>query len=724
MPYAHSRNTRGRRHGLVAHLQGVADLAARFAADFGAADLAHALGLWHDLGKFDPAFQSYLLASEQDQTARRRGPDHKAAGVQLVRQHSGGLTALILQGHHGGLKTPNDLRNWFVKHASNTGEALMLARRALPTLDPPAPLALPGYARRNHRAAEFFLRMLFSALVDADFLDTEQHFRDELTAQRGGDVTLADLWERFERDQQRFSAVPAGEVVRARQAIYAACLAAAEQPPGLFRLTVPTGGGKTRSGMAFGLRHALRHDLRRVIVAVPFITITEQTAGVYRDMFGADDHGRPVVLEHHSAAVELGDPSDDFDPRSIWMRLAAENWDAPVIVTTTVQLFESLFANGTSRCRKLHRLARSVIILDEAQSLPPRLLTPILDALRELCAHYGTTVVLSTATQPAFEAIPVFRAAPATEIVPEPARFFNALARVSYDWSQTRRSVTWPEVAGWLRDEPQALAVLNTKKDALTLLDALGDPDALHLSTLLCGAHRARVLEEVKRRLAAGEHCRLISTQVVEAGVDLDFPLVLRALGPLDAVIQAAGRCNREGRLERGRVIVFRPADGGMPRGPYETAAQTTVTMLGDGTLDLDDPAILKKYFKLLYDVVATDAEEIQKWREVLDYPQVARRFRMIADDTESVVVPYGSKGERREVQSILDRLASGAPEARLLLRRLQPYLVSVRRHEADRYRQRGFISEVLPGLGVWGGVYDSIRGLMAEDVNPDTLVV
>ncbi|MBX6724017.1 MAG: DEAD/DEAH box helicase family protein, partial [Dactylosporangium sp.] len=353
---------------------------------------------------------------------------------------------------------------------------------------------------------------MFSALIDADYLDTERHFEpSRAVVRQQGRILDRTLWERFIADQARRFGPPHDPVSQARDEIYRDCLDAAVRPPGLFRLTVPTGGGKTRSAMAFALRHALHHGQQRVIVAVPFLTITEQTTQVYRDIFEDAEVEHPIVLEHHSGVQTDAWTDEGFDPHQVWQRLAAENWDAPIIVTTTVQLFESLFGNRTSTSRKVHRLARSVIILDEAQALPRDLLEPILDVLRELCAHYGTTVVLSTATQPAFEVIEPFRSLHATEIVREPERHFASLRRVHYEW-RTDAPVDWKEVAAWLRREPQALAIVNTKRDALALLDVLDDPDALHLSTLLCGAHRRQVISTVRQRLIEGKPCRLIAT--------------------------------------------------------------------------------------------------------------------------------------------------------------------------------------------------------------------
>lgn len=724
MHYAHSRNDRGERQELLTHLRNVAQMASSFAAGFGASEAGYYLGLWHDAGKFSPAFQRYLLETETPAARRRRGPDHKAAGSEIATRYLW-LLAMAIQAHHGGLRSPEEFRTWLSerKAKGSHAEALDIARHAMPDLLPSAPLPVPTHAVRDPIATEFLLRMLFSALVDADFVDTERHMRPDRAGLRGPSATMAELWERFRRFHETLHTGDDGPVARVRRIVYEACLAAADRPPGLFRLTVPTGGGKTLSGMAFALRHALRHGHRRVIVAVPFISITEQTADVYREVFESAPTDGPVVLEHHSGASNLAPDSEDFDPAYLWRRLAAENWDAPIVVTTTVQLFESLFASSPSGCRKLHRLAGSVLILDEAQVLPPHLLTPILDALRQLCSHYGTTVVLSTATQPAFESIQPFRDLDATEIVPDPARLFRELSRVTYEW-RTDPPLAWEEVASLMRDQAHALAVVNTRGNAMDLLDSLGDPEALHLSTQLCGAHRRLVIAEVRRRLREGEPCRLVSTQVVEAGVDLDFPLVLRALGPLDGIIQAAGRCNREGRLHRGRVVVFEPRDGSAPKGSYLTGIGVTRALLGAGRVDPDDPDTARRYFGRLFELQETDREGIQRLRSSLNYPEVSRRFRMIDEPTESVVVPFGPEEDQRKVAQMLDGLREGNADARDLIRRFQPYLVSIRTREADTYRRRGLIDPVLPGLGRWLGAYDPVRGLVGEGLDPGSFVI
>jgi CRISPR-associated endonuclease/helicase Cas3 len=394
----------------------------------------------------------------------------------------------LIAGHHAGLPSISHLKSRLAekRKAEATRLAQEIAGKALRTLAPAERLdaCLPEWIIPRDRSdsqrlrnRELFVRMLFSALVDADFLDTERHFHPERVVERGSYPPLAELWRRFEEDQAKLTGKQDTLLQHARHAIYQACLQAAELPPGWFRLTVPTGGGKTRSGMAFALRHALCHPgaFDRVIVAIPYTSIIEQTAGVYRDIFQKEG-----VVEHHSAVAASDEEESPVTAGQQWSRLASENWDAPVIVSTTVQLFESLFANRPSKTRKLHNLARSVLILDEVQTLPPHLLDPVLDVLGQLVEHYGVSVVLCTATQPA---LAVNRYAKGLsdrlrEIVPDPERYFQKLKRVEYDL-RIGEKWSWLRVAEKMRTSPQVLAVVNTKKDALALLDVLGeDPRA------------------------------------------------------------------------------------------------------------------------------------------------------------------------------------------------------------------------------------------------------
>ncbi|MXZ47239.1 MAG: hypothetical protein F4Z08_09720 [Chloroflexi bacterium] len=392
-----------------------------------------------------------------------------------------------------------------------------------------------------------------------------------------------------------------------------------------------------------------------------------------------------------------------------------------MIVTTTVQLFESLFSNRRGKTRKLHNLAGSVIVLDEAQALPAGLLGPILDGLRELTEHYRTSVILSTATQPAFDEIREFRDVRACEIVPGPARHFEALRRVEYDFAMTGKPNAWSDIAARMRAEARVLTIVNTKRHARELLEELDDPDVLHLSTLLCRQHRGDVLAEIRRRLVDEERCRVVSTQVVEAGVDIDFPTVLRADGPLDAIIQAAGRCNREGRLDgRGRVVVFTPPDPASPSGVYRAGRDIARVVRELPGFDLDDPAIVRRYFELLFGTaVDPDRAGIQPLRRQLDFPEVARRFRMIDDDTYDVVVPY-PESEAPRIAALVDRLQGREGSPRELFRELQPHIVSIYRREAERLIREQWIEEVMPGIGRWLGAYDPVEGIV--EANPDLI--
>ena len=719
--YAHSANDKGQWHLLVEHLRAVAETAGKFCEPVATKEVAYYAGLWHDLGKFNPEFQRYLSGD------RPRGPDHKGAGAKLAFSNMEPLS-LLVQGHHGGLQAMKGFKGWIEEKGSNpaTEAALATARRYIANLVPQTQLRPPAWVKGSRLSAELWLRMVFSALVDADFLDTERHFNPDREARRASGTSLGNLWETFrhwhlEQVQGKATKTMVNGI---RAEIYHDCIAAAERRPGIFRLAVPTGGGKTLSAMGFALRHASIHRLDRVIVAVPFISITQQTAGECRRFLEEQNDGPEVVLEHQSS-VEMDD-SNDYVPEERWSRLASENWDAPVIVTTTVQLFNSLFSNRTSSTRKLHNLVRSVIILDEAQALPPNLLAPILDVLQELVNHYGASVVLSTATQPAFQAIETFGNVDAVDIVPSPERHFQALKRVRYEW-RTDSKLSWEDIAARMQEETQSLAIVNTKKDALVLLEALDDERALHLSKLLCGRHRQDVIREIKRRLGKGEDCRVVSTQVVEAGVDLDFPMVLRAIGPLDSIIQAAGRCNRNGLLAEGRVVVFDPAEASTPPfGSYRIGTAETKTMLNAGPVDMDDPQVMAQYFRRLYRDVDTDGRKVQASRSQFDYPEVARKFRMIDDDTvTAIVAAYGPPEERKRVRDAVAALRSGTPDARRLIRAVQPWTVSLYRNQTAEKERAGLLAEITPGLYEWSGSYNDVTGIGGvTGVDPDRLVI
>ncbi|PKO21849.1 MAG: CRISPR-associated endonuclease Cas3'' [Chloroflexi bacterium HGW-Chloroflexi-1] len=669
---AHSKNNMEKEETVMKHVQRVAELAEAFTAVWGSAWEGQAAGLLHDLGKYGELFQGVLAGTE-------RKVDHSTPGAHAVLRrygNNGVAVTLAIQGHHGGLQSANisDLKASLKmdkpgkdgrRYASTNLEALTTRYEADGGVWPPAGesrLTKQGQAKL-YEATMLDARMLFSALVDADYLATAAHFDEgpdgyrvreggpALEPERGLELLRAHI------GQVQVQAIARGasaEMLALRNDLMQACLDAAARPPGLFTLTAPTGAGKTLAMMGFALKHALTHGLRRVVVVLPYLSIIDQSARVYeRDVF--TEMPPNYVLQDHSLAGEPGGYEDQT-------RLAAQNWDAPIIVTTTVRFFESLFANRPGDCRKLHRLACSVIMFDEAQTMPVGLVVPTLAALSHLQSSYGASVLFSTATQPALETA-YERAEKAKrrsvtgwrplEVVSDELRLFDRARRVRVAWP--KQTTDWDTLAGLIAGEKQALVIVNLRRHAADLFCRVWQlsPDGTyHLSTNMCPAHRLQVLAEVKTRLCKGLPCRLISTQCVEAGVDIDFPAVWRALAPLDAIAQAAGRCNREGKLAAGTVHVFRPPDERIlyPSNDYEHAAVTLSGMLKSRPdLDLLDPDVVQEYFKRYYEVDKPErkiAKGLDEAITALDFVGTAEKYRWIDGTGANVLVSYAPQGD------------------------------------------------------------------------------
>ena len=688
--YAHSTSNPDKSdwQELEEHLLNVANLAERFASVFGAGDWGKAAGLLHDAGK---ATQEFVQRLE----GKPVRVNHSIFGARLGQDQGGKLGQLlsyVIAGHHGGL--PNGGIQEGQLHYRLKNERIPPDVALLPDIVCSDALNLPFTKRPQDPGfcLALFTRMLFSCLTDADFLDTEVFCDPGKAAVRAGNQysNLALLRDALNARLATLARDAASSHVnKLRQSVLADCQAKTVQEPGFFTLTVPTGGGKTFSSMAFALDHAVTHGLRRVIYAIPFTSIIEQNAQVFSSVLGQEN-----ILEHHCNYMDKAEPEERGYDR--WRGLAAENWDAPVVVTTNVQLFESLFSSKPSRCRKLHNIARSVIVLDEAQAIPTEYLEPCLCALRELVEHYGCTIVLCTATQPAVDDESIrARLRDVREIITDPTKLYADLKRTAVNFTGKLMDV---ELAERLDTLDQVLCIVSTKAQARAVFELLSEREgAFHLSTNMYPEHRRRVLDDIRRRLKDKLPCRVISTSLIEAGVDVDFPVVFRAMAGLDSIAQAAGRCNREGRLDGlGQVVVYEPEKP--PKMPW---LQRCASRAGETLrcLPAEDPlglAAMRRYFELLYDVQELDKKRIVKrlnasvGSELLfPFKEIAGDFRFIEDEGTAVIIPRQSEAEE------LVRQLRFTEFPRPVLRKLQRYSVSVRSRDLAKLRSDGAVEMI-----------------------------
>ena len=727
---------------LQSHSVNVGEMAAEFARVFGAQEIACQTGQLHDLGKYSEAFNCRLHG----------GPsvDHATAGAKIAverwRNVIGKLIAFCIAGHHAGL-------------ANGSGEGdnrrTLKQRLALqfgadiPALDNlwqqeiklPQNLSAPPLKADAHHpffSYAFFTRMLYSCLVDADYLDTEAFYLklENKAAERGGYPDLNVLQHNFNQFindfRRRIAQAPEqteaekrnAALNRLRSEILDHAVEQAAQPQGLFTLTVPTGGGKTFTSMAFALEHAKQHGMRRVIYVIPFTSIIEQNAAEFRKAFG--ELGEQAVLEHHST---FDDGKLQNEATKDKLRLASENWDAPIVVTTAVQFFESLFADRSSRCRKLHNIAGSVIILDEAQMLPLNLLLPIMQAIKELAQNYRCSIVMCTATQPAVQAENGFYRGfeNVLEIAPKPTALFDKLRRTTVQHIGTQ---TDADLLAKLAEHPQMLVIVNNRRHARSLYDQAKHLDGtFHLTTLMCAKHRSQKLDEIRGRLKNGEPCRVIATSLIEAGVDVDFPLVMRAEAGLDSVAQAAGRCNREGKRssENSFVWIFAPEE--QWKAPPELATQAAVMRLtaDEFSDDLLSTQAVAAYFAELYQLKGSelDNKKILKMHndtgQSLDFPfqTIADKFRMIESHMQPLIIPFD--GDAENLISSLHH----ADHIGGLLRKLQPYTVQIPEkalaalYKAGRIEpinEKNFGKQFYTLIGL--DLYDEVAGLSWEDTD------
>lgn len=760
--YAHTRDD-GEFQLLKDHLAGVAGRCRDYAAPFHAGYLAYLSGILHDVGKYSSDFQERIRGGSIR-------VDHSTAGAkwisesETIKAYLGStlldarlarLLAHAISGHHGGLRnfgTADEEGTLMHRIAGKDVPDWGMAWRelALQSEDwtEDKKLIVACWNQSNPAWSYGFLgRMLYSCLVDADSIDTREFCsQSQLTGAPHGDKppgpSMQDLKRRFDdylRDKTSTAAHTA--VNRWRQMILSECRRAAESPPGIYSLTVPTGGGKTLSSMAFGLNHAVRFDKRRILYVIPFTSIIEQNAQQFRDALGAE-----AVLEHHSN-FNFKEYQENYGVDEVrQLSLSAENWDAPVVVTTSVQFFESLFSCQRSKCRKLHNIADSVIVIDEAQSIPRGYITPCLQALEELVRGYGCSVVLCTATQPSWDGLGIA----VTEIMdePSPAELVKAFARVQVEIKDDIGEVTSDsEVADLMEQSHQGLCIVNTRKHARVLFDNLKERQVeglFHLSARLCAKHRSDILKKVRAALSLKLPVKVISTQLIEAGVDIDFPFVLRSFAGLDSIAQAAGRCNREGLRDHGRVVVFFPEPHGMPSKGWlqetTTEARNTLRYCREPPLSLRS---IRDYFERVHGIrdgrmeQVTDAEHIMALFKSkttnfeIPYQDVDGRFSFIEDNMRTIVVPYVSDAstnrsghQEPELDRLVRELAVSESPMRVL-RRLQQYTVQVYPHEYADFERKQLLKSVEGVLFLSDpSYYDAQAGLLSATDVPEAEIL
>ena len=726
---------------LQSHLVNVGEMAAEFARVFGAQEIARHAGQLHDVGKYSLLFQKRL-------EGEIKFVDHSTAGAKIAverwRNAIGKLMAFCIAGHHAGLANGNGEGD---NRRTLKDRVALRFGADIPVLDnlwqqeikSPQNLSAPPLKADAHHpffSYAFFTRMLYSCLVDADYLDTEAFYLnlENKTVERGGYPDLNALQHNFNQFinnfRRRIAQAPEqteaekrnAALNRLRSEILDHAVEQATQAQGLFTLTVPTGGGKTFTSMAFALEHTKQNGMRRVIYVIPFTSIIEQNAAEFRKAFG--ELGEQAVLEHHST---FDDGKLQNEATKDKLRLASENWDAPIVVTTAVQFFESLFVDRSSRCRKLHNIAGSVIILDEAQMLPLNLLLPIMQAIKELAQNYRCSVVMCTATQPAVQAENGFYRGfeNVREIAPKPTALFDKLRRTTVQHIGTQ---TDADLLAKFGEYPQMLVIVNNRCHARSLYDQAKHLDGtFHLTTLMCAKHRSQKLNEIRGRLKNGEPCRVIATSLIEAGVDVDFPLVMRAEAGLDSVAQAAGRCNREGKRpsENSFVWIFAPEE--QWKAPPELAAQAAVMRLTADSFsdDLLSTQAVAAYFAELYQLKGSelDNKKILKMHndtgQSLDFPfqTIADKFRMIESHMQPLIIPFD--GEAENLISSLHH----ADHIGGLLRKLQPYTVQIPEqalaalYKAGRIEpinEKNFGKQFYTLIGL--DLYDEVAGLSWKD--------
>lgn len=659
---------------LKTHLENVSKYAKYFSQGFDAGEVGSIIGMMHDLGKYQVDFQCRIRGEKIK-------ADHSTLGAKVMIQRwgeIGRLYGMVIAGHHTGLKDSGCGSN--IDDDTYSSRINRYKEKEAPYHEEiTLPLEFKHKAVDSDRQTSSFaiatyLKMMYSALVDADWTDTEEYVTD--LKRESVHYTIKELSDKL---TERIPSNNGSSINNIRAEILSSCRTASQEKQGIFTLTVPTGGGKTLSSLSFALLHALKHGLKRVIYVIPYTSIIEQNADVISKCVGKE-----FVLEHHSNVdINLNNDENEEMTRLKW---ASENWDIPIILTTNVQFFESFFSNKPSKTRKLHNIAESVVIFDEAQMLPREFLSPSMYAISELVRNYKVTAVLCSATQPAISKYK-YKEMEINEIIANPEELAKKLKRVEFEISGKKDD---QEIVDMLSVNPKALCIVNSRRHAHALYELARkncDGNIYHLSTLMCCSHRREVLKSIKEKLNTNENVIVISTSLIEAGVDIDFPVVIRSIAGLDSIIQAGGRANREGKLKSGKVVVFEPisVDGKIPKAIQDSASITreVIELLKDKAFELEG---IKKYFEILYS--STDSNGLLDSKNVLDefditsnnvklnFETVANKFKLIEDNTKSIIINRTNESERliKEIRQGIFKMDT--------VRKLQQYSVSIYENE------------------------------------------
>lgn len=724
--FAHSENSRNCKHSLAKHLRETASLAESFAARDEYKPLFRLAGLLHDLGKYRPEFQRYL-----EQGGRRGSVPHASWGAAYARRLKQLEISFAVDGHHKGVP---DQSAWkaateeFIRGENPEFESVLASF-----------ISEVGFSEdefkeigkfRFHEPlfqGELFTRYLFSALTDSDWLSTEEHFSPEKTALRNNaslpvDELIAALAAEFSRKST------ASELNQLRNSAREQAISKASEPPGFFSLALPTGMGKTLTSLAWALQHAKqeRNRFKRIIIVLPYISIIDQTAQVLKNLFGEE-----LVLEHHSSFNEGQNNNEDknegYTPEQKRRQLACENWDFPIIITTTVQFFESLFSNKPAKCRKVHNIAEAVVIFDEVQSIPKEIILPTLRMLSDVHAVMRTSFLFCTATQPAYATRPGFEGiASITPLIAEPGLLYDKTRRVDYQLLDDLQPINQDRLSDAVIEcKDSALVIFNTKKATLEFylaMKASGHWAAkYHLSTAMCPAHRKEVIGNVRADLEAKKKILVVSTQLIEAGVDFDFPVVFRALAPLEAIIQSAGRCNREGSLPGyGKVFLFKLETGKWPNSTYEACAGFAEELIKTDINRLYTHDVFENYYAAVFRLYIDQAKQqgINTARRGFNFETVGDSYRFIKDASEGLFIYHYSEASRELLHSLQHKEFLSRDD----YRRMQPYTVQAYDHFIFQHQEDIKVDK--HGFRVWYGNYDRATGISVAPMEVDNYVV